>query len=241
MKRPRVQFKHFLDLNRDAVNCDLHMHTTRTDGQADIEAVLREARSRGLTRVAFTEHVRRDTTWFGEFAAAVRSHAEAYADLEALVGCEAKALDEEGALDASQDILAECDIVLGSVHRFPDGAGGFVSSSALAEEELAKREHALASGLVTAAPIDVLAHPGGMFSRRFKKDLPEELMRSLMIQTRDRGIAIEISSSYLIDLSAFLALCREVNPLVSIGSDMHQLKDLGRCRDQLRSCGIGIA
>ncbi len=229
-------FAHFRDLDRSALNVEYQVHTSQTDGEATIEQLLASARQRKLSALAFTEHVRRDTSWFGTFARAVRTAAQAYPDLTVYVGCEAKALDTAGSLDASETILAECDVVLGSVHRFPDGRGRYLDPGALAADACAEREFALALGLVKAAPIDVLAHPGGM-SLRQHGSFPEPLFRRLMEAARERGVAVEINSSYLRDVPAFLRLCAEVNPLVSIGSDVHRLEELGRCRDLLLGLG----
>lgn len=222
----------FRDLTRKAVNVDFQIHTTQTDGRATIEELLQAAQRRGLSAIAFTEHVRRDTTWFADFAAKVRSAAKAYPKLQVLVGCEAKALDMNGALDASDEILAECDLVLGSVHRFPDGAGGFLNFADLDAAACAEIECALALGLVRHAPIHVLSHPGGMTLRRHGS-FPEPMFRKLFAAVLERGIAIEINSSYLRDVPAFLELCAEFNPYVSIGSDAHRLEEVGRCRDTL--------
>jgi len=95
----------------------------------------------------------------------------------------------------------------------------------------------ITSGAVKA-PIDVLGHPGGMSLRRHGR-FPEKYFRALMTSTLERRIAIEINSSYLVDMPAFLALCEEINPYVSIGSDAHRLSELGRCRDQLLELGVG--
>ena len=57
-------FVRFLDLKWADINCDLHLHTSRTDGKADIKTIIQHALKRGLRRVAFSEHVRRDTEWF---------------------------------------------------------------------------------------------------------------------------------------------------------------------------------
>ena len=60
-------------------------------------------------------------------------------------------------------------------------------------------------------------------------------MKNPSLRTARRGVAIEINSSYLVDVDAFLRLCQEVDPIVSIGSDAHKLEELGRCRDVLRA------
>ncbi len=227
-------FAHFRNLDHTTLNVEYQVHTRQTDGQATVEDLLATARQRGLSALAFTEHVRRDTPWFGTFARHVRAAAQAYPDLRVYVGCEAKALDSAGSLDASDAILAECDLVLGSVHRFPDGNGGYLEPGSLPADACAEREFALALGLVRAAPIHVLAHPGGM-SLRNHGSFPEPLFRRLLEAARERGVAVEINTSYLRDVPAFLRLCAEVDPLVSIGSDVHRLEELGRCRDLLLS------
>lgn len=222
----------FRDLSQKSINMDFQVHTTQTDGHATIDALLEASARIGLSAIAFTEHVRRDTTWFADFAANVREAAKAYPDLQVLVGCEAKVLDTHGALDASESILAECDLVLGSVHRFPDGAGGFLNFADLDAGASAEIECTLALALVSHAPIHVLSHPGGMTLRRHGS-YPTELFREMFAAVRERGIAIEINTSYLRDVPGFLKLCEEFNPYVSIGSDVHRLEHLGRCRDTL--------
>jgi putative hydrolase len=238
--RPGRRLVRFRDLRWADVNRELQVHTTWTDGQADLATLLAHAWRRGLRTVAFTEHVRRETTWFPAFAGAVRSWRPRYPELEILVGCEAKALDARGSLDATERILAECDLVLGSVHRLPDGAGGFVHPSALPAAACLERELAVALGLLDAAPIDVLAHPCGMSLRRSPDVFPEAALRALCRRGLERGVAIEINPTYLgPHWGAFLRLCAELDPYVSIGSDAHRPEHLAACRDKLVADGIG--
>jgi len=226
-------FMRFLELTSSFINCDLHIHTNRTDGEADVHSIVQRATALGLSQIAFTEHVRRETKWFGDFASDVRRVAKANPHIEILVGCETKACDMKGTLDVSDDILSQCDIVLGSVHRFPNGVSGFVDTSTLTREEFAEIEFLLSSALLDSDEIDVLAHPGSMFVRRFKEPFPTYLMQNLILKSLERRIAIEINSSHLPDFNGFISLCDEVNPFVSIGSDVHSPDQLGRCRDLL--------
>lgn len=232
---PRLGFPNYRDLTEADINCDLHLHTVRTDGKAGIAEAITHASRLGLRRIAFTEHVRKSTEWFQSFVEEVRKGAVSHPEVEVLVGCEAKALDPHGTLDVSPEILAECDIVLGSVHRFPAEDGGYLDFGSLLQDEMLHIEFALAMGLLDTGPIDVLAHPGGMYARRFKTDFPTDMQAALMNRALQRGIAIEINSSYLHNASEFLALCAIINPTVSIGSDMHDLQDLGSCRDLVKS------
>jgi len=226
-------FVRFSELDEEAINIEHHVHTSRTDGHGTVEELLQTASQRGIRSIAFTEHVRRDTGWFVEFADEVREAAARFPELTVLVGCEAKALDPYGDLDASEDILAEADIVLGSVHRIPDDTGVLRDFRSMAQTELADQEYQFAIGLLRGAPIHVLAHPGGM-SQRFHGSFPTEHFQSLLEISRERDIAVEISSSYLRDPEGFLELCMRLDPRVSIGSDVHQVESIGHCRDMLR-------
>jgi putative hydrolase len=228
----KPRFLRFHDLNRSAVNVEWQVHTTQTDGEASIADVLSTAHERGLASIAFTEHVRKETAWFDSFAGEVRRASNAFPGLVTYVGCETKAMDLLGNLDVSESILAACDVVLGVVHRFPDGKGGYLDFKSMPPDQVATMEFELSLGMIRNSPIDVLGHPGGMYQRRHGV-FPEHLFRALMEETVKHGIAIEINSSYLADMKAFLRLCEEVNPHVSIGSDAHKLIEIGRCRDIL--------
>jgi putative hydrolase len=234
----RPVFCRYRDLSREQLNVEFQVHTSWTDGQATALEILQTASERGLAALAFTEHVREDTSWFPEFRSEIRSAARGFDHMSVYVGCETKAMDDDGRLDVSQDVLDRCDIVLGVVHRLPDARGGYLDFKQLSYEETAEIEFRLSMGMVRNAPIDVLAHPGGMSLRRHGR-FPETYFRDLMSATLERRIAMEINSSYLVDIPAFLALCEEVDPFVSIGSDAHRLSELGHCRDQLIELGAG--
>jgi putative hydrolase len=233
MTRSAPRFGRFRDLDHEALNVDCQVHTTWSDGRADVRAMLEAARERRLAAIALTEHVRRDTAWFCDFAGTVRAEARAVPGMDVYVGCEAKALDADGTLDVTDEIRAQCDLVLGVVHRFPDGRGGFLDFTRLDWQACAELEWQLTRGLLRAAPIDVLGHPGGMTQRWFGR-YPASLFRKILEASGERGIAVEINSAYVADWNGFLALCEEVNPVVSIGSDAHGPDELGRCRDRLR-------
>lgn len=237
MRKPR--FVRFLDLKQSDLNCDFHVHTDRTDGSCSIEEVLEEAVKRGLDRIAFTEHVRQDTGWFPEFESEIQTARRKFSTINVFIGCETKTINERGSLDLSDDVRSRCDIVLGSVHRFPDGAGGFIDFKTLSQKKMAEIEVNLSIGLLEYATIDVLAHPGSMYYRQFSFDLPQHLMTKILEISLKRKIAVEINSSYIRDFRSFLKLCSQINPYVSIGSDMHELKQLGACRDRLIANGLG--
>ena len=234
----RVQFTRFSQLDAEGVNRDLQVHTVETDGTGTVAEYLKVAGDLQLGEIAFTDHIRRTSIYFPEFANHVRKEREKAPGIRVLFGFEAKAADIDGTLDAPEAAIQQADIRLGSVHRFPGNRGGLVKADLFDYEEAAEIEYRLALGIVRFAPIDVLAHPGGMCLRAFGR-FPDDKMLDLMRATLDRGIAIEINTSYTIDMDHFLELCAHVDPIVSVGSDAHKLSDLGNCRTALRKRGIG--
>lgn len=231
--RRRREFPRFSELDAARCNVEHHLHTRWSDGKPSIAEALGRASERGLSSVAFTEHVRREgSEWFADFAAEVRAVAAEFPHIEVLVGCEAKALDSRGTVDVSEDVLAECDIVLGSVHRWTGADGALVHFAEIPPEQFALTEAELALSLLGNLEVDVLAHPGGMYERRHGV-FPVDLMRKIIAQAVRSGAAIEVSSSYLTDFSGFVQMCREMDPRVSIGSDAHDLESIGRCRDMI--------
>jgi putative hydrolase len=233
-------FRRFHDLTSEDLNVDYQMHTNYTDGECSIAEILERCSERKLRSVAFTEHVRRSTEWFDSFADDVAKIAEQYQDLEVFAGCEAKALDYDGALDVSQEIFSRAQVVLGSVHRFPGPDGKEMAFDDVPRDRFAELECDLSVGLLRNAPIDVLAHPAGMYQRRIG-EYPIHLFRRIVEASMERDIAVEISWSYLKNVDAFLKLCDELNPRVSIGSDVHKLSHIGQCRDMLIGRRVGAA
>ncbi len=157
------KFKRFNDLSPKDFNVDYHIHTNQTDGLNTIDDIIKTARAYKISEIAFTEHVRKNTRWFDTFADRVRESAKRYTDITVYVGCETKVLDKKGNLDVSDKILYRSDIVLGSVHRIPNGKGGFFDFAALTPQELADVELELSLRMLEKSPMDVLAHPGGCF------------------------------------------------------------------------------
>jgi putative hydrolase len=101
---------------------DWHVHSRwSNDAQGSIADYCRQARANGLRLIAFTEHVRRKIEFdFRQFSADVDAARQAFPDLVILKGCEAKVLNVAGEIDASDHVLEQCDVVIGSFHSFAD-------------------------------------------------------------------------------------------------------------------------
>jgi DNA polymerase (family 10) len=109
-------------ITADRVRGNLHGHTTWSDGKASLEAMARAAIERSYEYLAITDHGPRVRIANGLDPDRLRRQARAIDELNAeldeltlLKGCEVDILDD-GSLDLPDDVLAELDIVVCSIH-----------------------------------------------------------------------------------------------------------------------------
>ena len=117
---------HSSTFERHHMRSDLHMHTTWSDGSADIATMAESARARGYSHAAITDHgaligitngldTKRLRAQQLEIAALNVSYAAAGIDFRLLHGVEVDIL-VDGALALPDEILHELDIVVASPH-----------------------------------------------------------------------------------------------------------------------------
>jgi DNA polymerase (family 10) len=102
---------------------DLHAHTTETDGTASLNEMVAAAQARGLKYLAITDHSQRVTMANGldpvrllaQWKQVDRLNAKLGSAFTVLKGVECDIL-EKGGLDLPDDVLAQADWVLASVH-----------------------------------------------------------------------------------------------------------------------------
>jgi DNA polymerase (family 10) len=107
----------------EQIKGDLHMHTTATDGKNSIEEMANAAKERGLKFIAITDHSKRVTMANGlngeralaQWKSIDEINAAAEDDFVVLKGIECDIL-EAGGMDLPDDVLAEADFVIASVH-----------------------------------------------------------------------------------------------------------------------------
>jgi DNA polymerase (family 10) len=106
----------------DDIQGDLHMHTTATDGKASLDEMVAAARQRGLKYIAITDHSKRVSMANGLDGARLRQQwkeidalNKKLKDIVVLKGVEVDIL-ERGGLDIEDEVLAEADWVVASVH-----------------------------------------------------------------------------------------------------------------------------
>ena len=138
-------------IERADLKGDLHMHTTLSDGRADAEAMAVRARELGLEYIAITDHSA--THGFGNHVTPdalraqieeVRALDERMDGIRVLIGTETN-IGTDGSPDYDDDLLAQLDWVVGSVHT-----SFAIGSDAMTERMIAAIEHPL---------IDAIGHP----------------------------------------------------------------------------------
>src|SRR5437764_101248 len=148
-------------ISRESVPAyDFHLHTTWTDGTRGVAEMHRSAVLAGLDCILFSEHARKTSgDWFPDFVAEVRALNQD--QCRALAGLETKVDDFTGAVDSTPEILAACDLVMASVHRFPGEEGIVSGTDRYTAQEAIDTEFRLAFAVLDNPQVDILGHPFG--------------------------------------------------------------------------------
>ncbi len=204
-------------LKREDLRGDLHSHSTYTDGRASIEQMATRARAAGLEYLAVTDHSQRLAMARGLDPARLR---EQWREIEQvgkrlhgitlLRGIEVDIIDD-GSLDLPDDVLAELDWVVASVH-YKLGQGS---------KEMTQR-------MITAMRnphVDVIGHPSGrLLTGREPSafDLDEVLHVA-----REEGCALEVNSqAERLDLTDSACLkAKHAGVKLVVSSDAHHPRD----------------
>ena len=201
---------------------DLHCHTTMSDGTEVAETMAQAAIELGLEYLAITDHSA--THGFGDHVTEdqlrarieeIRAINERLDGFELLIGTETNILPD-GSPDYPDDLLAELDWVIASIHTsFGMGA------KKMTDRLVAAIEHPL---------IDAIGHPTG---RKIEKRQPYELDMDRVIEAAARtGTMIEINASPdrrdLNDVHARAAA--EAGVRILVNSDAHSLRDIREYR-----------
>ena len=140
------------------VRGDLHMHTNATDGKATLEEMVATAKQRGLEYIAITDHSKRVSMANGLDGERLRRQWEEIdrlrEEVEGIVvlkGIECDIL-EQGGMDLPDDVLAEADWVIASVHYGQNQP----------REQITER----ILGALANPHVDILAHPTGRLINR---------------------------------------------------------------------------
>ena len=216
-------------LSNEIPKVDLHMHTNWTDGKNSVLEMYKSACKRGLDVILYSEHARyKSVDWFKDFAQEVRSIKRK--NCLPLVGVESKILNYKGEIDIHPKIVKECDLIMGSVHRFPgeDGINLKKHISKYKKKEAIEIEFELSIAALKYSPIDILGHPFGMSYSRFKTKPPWKLIIELIKTAKRYKKAFEINSKYHNQAKKMINKCLENETLISLGSNAHSVREIGK-------------
>jgi DNA polymerase (family 10) len=202
---------------------DLHMHTSDTDGQATLDEMIAAARRAGHSYVAITDHSQRVSMARGLNAARLREQWKRIDKLNeqcedgfcVLKGVECDIL-EKGGMDLSDDVLAEADWVLASVHY-----GQRQSRQQITERIL---------GAIENPYVTAIAHPTGrLINRREPYDVD---MDAVFQAAKRHGKLLELKASpHRLDLhDVHCAIAKKLGIPVVINTDAHSTAGLADLR-----------
>ena len=204
---------------REDLRGDLHSHSTYTDGRASIEEMALAAEQAGLEYLAVTDHSRRLAMVNGLDPKRLREQWREIEEVQSRVkvkllrGIEVDIL-EDGALDLPDDVLAELDWVVASVHYKLNQP----------HDEMTRR-------LVAAIKnphVDVIGHPTGRLLLEEREPSSFDF-NEVMRAAASEGCALEVNSqSERLDLSDTNCIAaKHAGVKLVISSDSHSPKGFG--------------
>lgn len=213
-------------ISLDDIKGDLHMHSTWSDGAFSIEEMIEACRACGYKYMAITDHSQYLKVANGLTSERLKQQREEirrindqYDDFTILSGVEMDILPD-GTLDYDDELLAEMDIVIASIH----------SAFSQPKEKIMER---LKTALVNAH-VDIIAHPTGrLIGRREGYEVDIDMLIELAKET---NTALELNANpNRLDLAPeYLRKAQEAGVKVVINTDAHKI-------DTLNHMEIGVA
>jgi DNA polymerase (family 10) len=207
---------------------DPHMHTTASDGKNSIEEMAEAARKLGHQYIAITDHSKAVTVANGLDEKRMATHIQKIRaandqglGIRLFAGSEVDIL-KNGALDYSQELLAQLDVVVCSVHSFFN-----LERAEMTERMLAAIENPYAQ---------IIGHPTGrLILRREPLDYD---MEKILDACAKHGVAMECNSfPDRLDLNDIhLRMCKQRGVQVVISTDSHTTLNLAYIRH-----GVNVA
>jgi DNA polymerase (family X) len=209
-------------LSQSDLQGDVHMHTVETDGRSTIEEMAVEAAAKGYKYMAITDHSKNlafanglDDQRAVEHLRRIRKANEQIEGITIFAGVEVDIL-ADGALDLSDSVLEQMDIVIASVHSH------FNQSSAEMTERLLKAIHNPNTSLI--------GHPTGRILLR-RDAYPFDLDAVLKAAAQAK-VAMELNAyPDRLDLcDRHLRRAKELGAKIVINTDSHHTSHMEKIR-----------
>jgi DNA polymerase (family X) len=197
---------------------DLQMHTTASDGRNSIEEMGEAARALGYEYIALTDHSQAVTVANGmdekrtlEQIKKIRAAQARVPGIRLLAGIEVD-IKKNGALDLDDEVLAQLDVVVASVHSYMN-----LERSEMTERILAAIENPYAQ---------IIAHPTGRLLLR-REPFAYEIEKVLAAAAK-AGVAMECNAyPDRLDLGdVHLRLAKQSGVKIVISTDSHSTGNL---------------
>jgi DNA polymerase (family 10) len=204
------------------IHGDLQMHTTASDGKMSIEEMGAAARALGYQYIAITDHSKAVTVANGmdekrtrEQIAKIRAANTPKAGIRILTSIEVDIL-KNGRLDMDDDVLAQLEVVVASVHSY----------LSMEREEMTDRLLAAIENPYT----QIIAHPTGRLLLR--RDASAYDMERILDAARKHNVIVECNASpERLDLKdVYLRMAKERGVRVVISTDAHTAATLNFMR-----------
>lgn len=201
---------------------DVHMHTTTTDGRSTIEEMAEAARARGYKYIAITDHSKNlamanglDDKRAVEHIGKIRAAAEKMEGIRILAGIEVDIL-ADGALDLSDSVLEQMDVVVASVHSH------FQQEPAEMTDRLLRA--------VSNRNTSILGHPTGRLLLR--REAYGFDLQAILKAAAQHGVAMELNSfPDRLDLcDVHLRMAKAQGVKVVVNTDSHHTSHLENMR-----------
>ena len=202
---------------------DIHSHTVATDGANTIREMAEAALALGYSYLAITDHSKNLSMINGLDDARALEHMrrihevdrEMEGRIRVLAGIEADIL-ADGAMDLSDDVLAQLDIVIASMHSF------FAYPPEQQTERMLRA--------VENPYVRVLGHPTGRMLLR-REAAPYD-MAAVLKRAAELGVAVEHNANpRRLDLcDMHLRLAKELGCRIVINTDAHHTSEFGNLR-----------
>lgn len=220
---PEAAFDELITL--DDIRGDLHMHTTASDGRCTIEEMARAAKKLGYAYIAICDHSKSATVANGLSIERMKQHIrdikaadKKVAGITILVGCECDILSD-GSLDYPDELLAECDWVVASIHSAM-GSGK--------SQKMTPTQRTLAA--MKNPYVSAIGHPSGrLINRRAPMELDVGAVVKAALET---GTFLEINASWQrLDLKdVHVRQAVQAGATLVINTDAHHTDQLAQMR-----------
>jgi DNA polymerase (family X) len=201
---------------------DVHMHTVETDGKNTIEEMAEAAKSRGYKYMAITDHSKNlafanglDDTRAVAHIQRIREANKKIGDITIFAGIEVDIL-ADGDLDLSDDVLAQMDVVIASVHSV------FNQEPAKMTERLLKA--------IANPNTSIIGHPTGRLQLR--RDAYHFDMDAILTAAAKNKVAMELNSyPDRLDLNdVHLRQAKQRGVKIVVNTDSHHTSHLDKIR-----------